>query len=185
VPQRTTTAVAILAGALLAVTSCDANTGGSTTPETTTDEAGATEALWDPCTQISDDVLQQVGVDPTTRNNKISGVEYVEGWKLCSWHDKAVRWDYRLGVWATTHTTEESKEDENNIGFTDISIADRTGVQFKRADDAHDEQCFLSFPSGNQSIEISIYKSVLTKDQRGPCEIATAAANTLVPIFPK
>lgn len=166
------------------VTGCDANPPGSTTPETSTDEAAATEALWDPCTQISDDVLQRVGVDPTTRDNKISGVEYVEGWKLCSWKEKEIREDYSLGVWATTHTIEETKEDENNIDFTDISVSGRPGVQFKRADDTGDRVCYLSFPSNGQSVEISIYKTVSTKDDRGPCEIASAAGEILVPVFP-
>ncbi|WP_327149286.1 DUF3558 domain-containing protein [Nocardia sp. NBC_01329] len=184
VGQRTTVAaVAVLAGAVLAVSGCDATTGGSAVAVTTTD-AAATEALWDPCTQISDGVLRQVGVDPSTRDNTISGVENVEGWKLCSWHDKPVRWNYALGVWATSHSIEETKQDHNNIDFADVIVAGRSGVQFKRAEDSHEEMCYLSFPVDGQSIEISIYKTVLTEDRRAPCDIASAAAEILVPIFP-
>lgn len=177
------TTVSVLAGAVLAVSGCDATTGGSAAPATTTD-AVATEALWDPCTQISDDVLRQVGVDPSTRDNTISGVENVEGWKLCSWHDRAVRWNYALGVWATTHSIEETKQDRNNIDFADVIAAGRSGVRFKRAEDSHEEMCYLSFPANGQSIEISIYKTVLTEDERNPCDIALSAAEVLVPVFP-
>lgn len=167
-------------------TGCDATTGGSAGPVTTTD-AVATEALWDPCTQINDDVLRQVGVDPSTRDNTISGVENVEGWKLCSWHDKPSDWNYRLGVWSTAHTIEETKQDKNNVGFTDINVAGRSGVQFRRAEDRYEEKCYLSFPSGSQAIEISVYKAFTTlarEDDRAPCVIASAAAEILVPTFP-
>ncbi|WP_433603348.1 DUF3558 domain-containing protein [Nocardia sp. CA-135953] len=175
----------MLAGVLIAATGCGSTNGGTATPATTTDKAAATAALWDPCTQISDEVLRQVGVDPSTRSNTIAGVPNVEGWKLCSWHDKPSRWDYTLGVWSTSHTIDESKKDGNNIDFADIVIAGRQGIQFRRAEDRNDEICYLSFPSGGQSIDISIYKTVLTKDNRGPCVIAAAAADVLVPILPK
>ncbi|MBF6097216.1 DUF3558 domain-containing protein [Nocardia cyriacigeorgica] len=183
--RRTTAAVAVLAGALLAATGCNATNEGTATPVSSTDQSTSNEALWDPCAQIGDDVLAQLGVDPSTEDDTISGVENVPGWKLCSWHDKASRWDYTLGVWATTHTIEESKKDPNNVDFTAITIAGREGVQFRRAYDKHDEVCYLSFPSNSQSIEISIHKSVLTTDERNPCVIASAAAETLVPNFPK
>lgn len=178
--------MAILTGVLLAVTGCDTTPEGSAGVETTAD-AAANEALWDPCTQINDDVLRRVGVDPATRDNTISGVENVEGWKLCSWHDKGVRWNYTLGVWSTTHTVEDSKRDENNIEFTDVAVSGRSGVQFRRAYDKEDEKCYLSFPADGQSIEISIYKAYTTmglEDSRDPCAIAMAAAEVLVPLFP-
>lgn len=186
--QRTTAAVAILAGALLAAAGCDANTGGSNTPETSTDAAAATEALWDPCTQIGDDVLQQVGVDPTTQDNTISGVEDVEGWKHCSWKNKASRWDYTLGVWSTTHTIEEIKDDPNNIDLSDASSAGRSASQFRKAHDSHDEACYLAVPAEAQTIEISAYKTFTTvapSDERSPCEIATEAAGVLAPTLPE
>ncbi|MGY4099557.1 DUF3558 domain-containing protein [Nocardia sp. R16R-3T] len=175
----------MLAGVLIAATGCGATNGRTATPATTTDKAAATAALWDPCTQISDSILRQVGVDPSTRNNTISGVENVEGWKLCSWNDQPGRANYNLGVWSTTHTIDESKKDGNNVDFTAISIAGREGVQFRRAYDSDNEVCYFSFPSNGHTIEISIYKTTLTKDKRNPCVIATAAADTLVPNFPK
>lgn len=186
VGRRTTVAaLAVLAAIILVGSGCDATTDGSAASVTTTDEAGVAEALWDPCTQIGDQLLRQVGVDPSTQDNTISGVENVKGWKLCSWKDKAVRENYALGVWTTTHTIEESKEDVNNVDFSDITIAGRWGVQFRRASDTHNEKCYLSFPAIGQSIEISVYKSVLTEDERNPCDIASSAAEILVPEFPQ
>lgn len=171
----------------MAATGCNATNEGTATPASATDQSTANEALWDPCAQIGDDVLAQLGVDPSTEDDTISGVEHVPGWKLCSWHDKASRWNYTLGVWATTHTIEESKKDPNNVDFTDVSIAGRDGVQFRRANDDKDDVCYLSFPANGQSIEISVYKAFTSKsleDDRAPCVIATSAAEILVPHFP-
>ncbi|MEV2220427.1 DUF3558 domain-containing protein [Nocardia vinacea] len=183
--RRTTAKVAVLAGALLVATGCATTNGGTATPATTTDKAKATAALWDPCTQISDSILRDVGVDPSTRNNTISGVENVEGWKLCSWNDQPDRANYNLGVWSTIYTIEDVKGDENNIGFTNISIAGRSGVEFRKAHDRDGGECYLAFPSNGQTVEISIYKTTLTKDDRTSCVIASAAAEKLMPTLPK
>lgn len=185
VGRRTTVAaVSVLAGALLAVSGCDATPGGSAEPVTTTSPV-ATEALWDPCTQISDDVLRQVGVDPSTRDNTISGVENVEGWKLCSWHDKASRWDYTLGVWSTTHTVEELRGDANNVEFTDVSVSGRAGVQFKKAHDSHGSVCYLGFPFSAGTLEISVFNSAASDLDQDPCRTADSAAGVLVAHFPR
>jgi hypothetical protein len=184
VGQRTTATVAILAGVLLAVTGCDTIAGGPVTPETTTDAVAATEALWDPCTQISDDVLRQVGVDPATRDNTISGVENVKGWKLCSWHNKKSRWDYTLGVWSTTHTVEDLKGDANNVDFTNITVSGRPGTQFRKAHDAHNSVCYFGFPFSAGTIEISVFGSAASDADLDPCQTASTAAETLVHQFP-
>ncbi|WP_157107927.1 DUF3558 domain-containing protein [Nocardia amikacinitolerans] len=171
----------------MAATGCDATNGGTATPSSTTDKAAATAALWDPCTQISDDVLRKVGVDPSTRDTTISGVENVPGWKLCSWHDKPSRWSYDLGVWSTIYSIEDVKGDENNIEFTDVSIAGRSGVRFRKAHDTDGNVCYLAFPASTQTIEISVYKAFTTKtpaNDRDPCSIASTAAETIVPVLP-
>lgn len=185
--QRAIAAVTILAGALLVITGCDASPGQPGVPTTTEDAAAADANLWDPCS-IDEDLLRQVGVDPATRDDTISGVRDVGGWRLCSWKDKPVRGSYSLGVWSTVHTIEESKQDANNIEFTDIAVAGRSGTQFKRADDPEGDVCYLSFPADGQSIEISVYKAYSTmelEDEREPCVIGLAAAESLVPEFPK
>ncbi|GGL28040.1 hypothetical protein GCM10011588_48570 [Nocardia jinanensis] len=178
-------AATVLAGALLAGSGCDATTSGSAAPATTADAAAATEALWDPCTQISDDVLRQVRVDPATRDNTISGVANVEGWKLCSWHNKASRWDYTLGVWSTTYTVEELRKDANNVEFKDVSVTGRSGVQFRKAHDSHDSVCYLGFPFSNGTIEISVFNSAASDLGQDPCRTASAAADVLVAQLPK
>ncbi len=182
--QRRTAAVTILTGALLLVTACDATTEGPAAPEITTDGA-ASEALWDPCTQIHEDSLRQIGVDPTTRDNTISGVENVEGWKLCSWHNKKSRWDYTLGVWSTTHTIEGLKADTNNIAFADITVSGKNGTQFEKAHDTYNSVCYLGFPFTEGTIEVSVFKSAASDSDLDPCQTARTAAEALVLQFPE
>ncbi|MFD0361980.1 DUF3558 family protein [Nocardia sp. GCM10030253] len=52
----------------------------------TTNTSAATTALWDPCTQVSDALLKQVGVNPATKESGIAGVEESD-WKVCSWNN--------------------------------------------------------------------------------------------------
>lgn len=173
----------MLTGALLAASACDATNEGTATPVSTTDKAATTEALWDPC-QISTDVLTQIGVDASTKDTTISGVEKVEGWELCSWKDKPKRSNYTIGVWSTTHSIEEIKDDRNNTAYQDVTVAGRSGIQFRKAHDDDKSECYLAFPAEGQTQEISAYKSTLSEDSRDSCEIATVAAESLVPLFP-
>ncbi|MBH0778270.1 DUF3558 domain-containing protein [Nocardia sp. NEAU-351] len=184
--RRLTTAVVVLAGALV-LAACEGTSDGTATPVSTVDKSAATAALWDPCTQIGDDVLRQVGVDPSTRDTTIAGVQRVAGWKLCSWNDKPSGWNYNLGVWSTIHSLDEVRGDKNNINFTESQVAGRTGVQFRKADDRDNLVCYLAFPTKGQIIEVSIYKSFTTKtpaDNREPCSLASRAATILAPTFP-
>ncbi|MFE3446539.1 DUF3558 domain-containing protein [Nocardia sp. NPDC059180] len=181
--RRKTAVVAVLAGALLAAAGCGSANEGTATPTATTDQAAAEEALWDPC-QISDDVLVRIGVDPSTEDNTIAGVENVEGWELCSWKDKPTRSNYTVGAWSTTHSLEDIKSDSNNIEYEELSVAGRTGIQFRKSHDEDKSECYIAFPSGAQTLEVSAYKSTLTEDVRDSCEIALSAAEALVPIFP-
>ncbi|MEU2125382.1 DUF3558 domain-containing protein [Nocardia niwae] len=180
VGRRTTATVAALAGVVLAASGCESGTNGTATPSTTIDTSAATAALWDPCTQVSDQVLQKIGVSPSTRESGVSGVEE-PGWKHCNWSSA----DFALGVWSTIHSVDDFRRKEGNIEFTDISVGGRGGVQYRRAKDKHDEDCDLVFPASRGSLSITIYNHASSKNVIAPCTRAMTAAETLVPIFPR
>lgn len=185
--RRTIAVAGMFAGALMIVAGCDANTDDASPRGSTTSKAVSTANLWDPCTQISVETIRSAGLDPTTRDTTISGVPVVPGWKLCSWHDKPSNWSYSLGVWSTVYNVGDLKGDQNNIDFTDVSVAGRPGVRFHKANDHDNRVCYLAFPSGTQTIEVSIYKAFTTKspaDDRDPCSIAADAAAIIAPTFP-
>ncbi|MFF7943090.1 DUF3558 domain-containing protein [Nocardia gamkensis] len=178
--RRTTATVAALAGVVLVASGCDSGTSGTATPNTTTDTSAATAALWDPCTQVSDQVLQKIGVSPSTRESGVAGVEE-PGWKHCNWSSA----DFALGVWSTVHSVDDFRRKEGNIDFSDISVGGRSGVQYHRAKDKFGEDCDLVFPASHGALSITIYNHASSKNVIAPCTRAMTAAETLVPIFPR
>ncbi|MGO4649124.1 DUF3558 domain-containing protein [Nocardia sp. 2YAB30] len=164
----------------LVASACGSDREGTATPSTVTDTSVATAALWDPCTQVSDQILQKIGVSPSTKESGVAGIEE-PGWKHCSWSNA----DFALGVWSTIHSVDEFRRKEGNIDFTEISVNGRNGVQYRRAKDNSNEDCDLVFPAGRGALSITIYNQASSKNVIVPCVRAMTAAETLVPIFPR
>lgn len=186
---RATTAVAILACALLAVTGCDVtHAEWLTSPEKKTGKA-ANEASWDPCTQIDNDALVQAGVDPATRDNAIEDVHGVEGWKLCSWHNRDVDWDHTLGVWSTTYTTDDFQVDNQDkpylVDVTDISVAGRSGIQYRKAYDFPNSVCYLGIPYSGGIVQATILNTAPTELKQDPCITVTQTVEVLASELPE
>ncbi|MGY1900320.1 DUF3558 domain-containing protein [Nocardia gipuzkoensis] len=178
--RRTTAAVVALAGVVLVASGCESGTNGTATPSTTTDISAATAALWDPCTQVSNSTLQQIGVRPDTKRSGVAGVEE-PGWKVCSWNND----DFNLGVSTAIYTVADFKAKPDNISFTDISIAGRSGVQHRRTSDRFNELCDLIFPASSGSFGVTISNRASAKNPPEPCSSARAAAEILAPTFPR
>ncbi|PPI97192.1 hypothetical protein C5E46_16550 [Nocardia nova] len=175
-------ATAVLAAAVVLVgTGCSSSTSGTASPETG-DPKGATAALWDPCTQVTDEVLRQVGVDPNTRESGIGGVA-VDGWKSCTWHDTP-NWEYSLTVWSSVNSIDDLKQKDGNTGFVDTTVAGRSGVQYKGNSGANGEQCFVSFPAKQGIVEVSAL-NVTTRTSVSACDRVSSAAAVIVPILPR
>ncbi len=182
---RRVAAVGLAAVAVVVtVAGCGKSTSGTAAP-TTTDTAAATAALWDPCTNIGSDILQKLGVDQSSKDTGIGGVQQ-PGWKDCTWayppgHERSVT------VWSTIHTIDEFKKKADDVDFVSISIAGRDGWRYHRVSDPNSEKCDLVFPAAQSSsgaYEISFYNldpSVMTP----PCDEAVSVAHLVVPLFPK
>ncbi|WP_169812962.1 DUF3558 domain-containing protein [Nocardia niwae] len=178
--RRTTATVAALAGVVLAASACESGTNGTATPSTTIDTSAATAALWDPCTQVSNNTLRQIGVRPDTKRSGVAGVEE-PGWKVCSWNND----DFNLGVSTTIYTVDDFKAKPDNVNFSNISIAGRDGVQHRRESDRFNELCDLVFPANIGSFGVTISNRASARSPAEPCSRARAAAEILVPTFPR
>ncbi|MGY1896628.1 DUF3558 domain-containing protein [Nocardia gipuzkoensis] len=161
---------------------CTQSTDGTANPNMSTDKNAATAALWDPCTQISDQTLRNLGVDPATRESGIGGVQ-VDRWKVCTWHDTP-EWQYSLTVWSTTFTVDDLKKKKENVDFVDITIGVRNGVRHGIASDRKNEKCYLAFPASQGAVEVSVL-NVSSRATVPPCDRVSSAAQVLVPAFPR
>ncbi|WP_225726762.1 MULTISPECIES: DUF3558 domain-containing protein [unclassified Nocardia] len=171
-----------LTAVLLLTSGCGPDKQGQPTP-TTVNTSAATAALWDPCTQISDGTLQGLGVVPSTRKSDVAGVAE-PGWKVCAWHDSTSDWNYSLGVWSTIHTVEEFKKKPDNVDFASISVGGREGFRFHTVTDTAKADCDLVFPSSQGAFQITVLSATSSKPVPA-CDKAMAAAQVLVPTFPK
>ncbi|GAB2656024.1 DUF3558 domain-containing protein [Nocardia goodfellowii] len=179
VGRRTTATVAALAGVVLVASGCGSKTEGKGGP-TATNTSAATATLWDPCTQVSDQALKQVGVKPETKESGVAGVEE-PGWKVCSWNNA----DFDLVVWSTTFGIDDFKKKDGNTDFKDIAVAGRSGVTYHRARDTANEDCDLVFPAAQGAFSISIYNRASSTNVEPPCQRANKAAEVVVPLFPR
>ncbi|WP_157124010.1 DUF3558 domain-containing protein [Nocardia pseudovaccinii] len=171
----------VAVGMLLVATGCGSTKGGTATPSTgAAGTSAATAALWDPCTQISDQVLRKVGVSPSTKRSGIAGVEE-PGWKVCSWNND----DFTVGVFSTINTVEDFKRKTDNIDFKDTSVAGRQGVEHRMASDKFDEVCSLVFPASQGVVQILIRNRTSSTNVVAPCTRAETVASNLVPVFPR
>ncbi|MEV6322975.1 DUF3558 domain-containing protein [Nocardia sp. NPDC051787] len=176
------TGAAVMLAGVLTLAGCTQPTDEAATPSASIDKKAATAALWDPCTQISDQTLRSLDVDPATRESGVGGVQ-TEGWKMCSW-SPSPRKDYSLTVDSSIFTVDDFKKKEGNVDFVDISVKGRSGWRYHRSNDKKNEKCDLLFPSSQGVHGISFY-NLSPSAKTVPCDRALAAADVLVPLFPK
>ncbi|MBF6226176.1 DUF3558 domain-containing protein [Nocardia abscessus] len=182
--RRTTATVAALAGVVLVASGCESGTNGTATPSTTVDTSAATAALWDPCTQVPDQMLLKIGVDPSTKKSGVAGIEE-PGFKVCGWYDPSQPWNYSLDVWSTIHPVEDFRRKADNIDFSGITVGSRPGFKFRSVNYDPDEACDLIFPTSFGAVEVTVFNVSSKGRQVPPCDRATAAAEVLLPILPR
>ncbi|WP_330230881.1 DUF3558 domain-containing protein [Nocardia sp. NBC_00508] len=168
----------MLLGFVLAASTvgCGTTTGGSATTSTT-----AAKALFNPCTEISDDVLRAAGLDPATEEPGIAGVDQ-SGWEICSWDAPK----YLITVFSTGRTVSEFERKPGNIEFKDVTVAGRQGRQFKVDGATKDLGCDILFPASQGVTQLRILNKAaalgdLTDDS---CTMLYRAGDSLVPAFP-
>ncbi|MFE6920301.1 DUF3558 domain-containing protein [Nocardia sp. NPDC057663] len=174
--KRAGTAVVVAGLAVAGLVGCDSGETSSKGMTTT-----AKPVLWNPCTEISDDALRAAGVDPASEEIGAGGVPQ-SGWEICGWDGP----DYSLTVYTTSKTIGYFEEKPGNIDFTDVTIADRQGRQFRVQGDTRNLWCDVVFPSNQGVVQLAVGNSPIADGPlEEPCEYLQRAGAVLVPAFPK
>ncbi|QIS10739.1 DUF3558 domain-containing protein [Nocardia arthritidis] len=174
--------MATLAGALLLASGCGPDKQGQPSP-TTANTSAATAALWDPCTQIPEQKLRQLGLDPSSKTSGIAGVEE-PGYKACGWYDPEHPVNFNITVFTTIYTLDDVKKKKDNTGFSDVSVQGRNGLTYRTTGSNPSEACTIAFPASQGSIQIIVFNSSAKGRQIPSCDRAKNAADTLSSIFP-
>ncbi|MFF2082371.1 DUF3558 domain-containing protein [Nocardia sp. NPDC058176] len=174
---------AVLCG-VLAVGGCSTTESGNAQPSTTTDLAAATAALWDPCSEIPDATLSNLGLDPASKQSGILGAEE-PGWKICGWNAADYPPGHGLTAFSTIHTIDEVLEKTTNIEFKDVVIAGRAGVQFRQSHHDADEDCSIVFRNASGFTQLDMLNTGSKDKLIPPCERLQPIAEAIVPLFPQ
>ncbi|MFE3545217.1 DUF3558 domain-containing protein [Nocardia sp. NPDC059177] len=174
--KRAGMALATAVVAVVGVVGCES---GETSPQGAT--TTVQPALWDPCSEISDQTLTAAGVDPSTEEAGVAGV-HQSGWEICGWSGD----EYALTVYTTAMSVADFEAKPGNTGFTDVTIAGRQGRQFKVEGDTRNLFCDVVFPTEQGVVQLGIGNSAIADGPlEDPCVYLQRAGAVLVPVFPK
>ncbi|MFD4354302.1 DUF3558 domain-containing protein [Nocardia sp. NPDC058518] len=181
VRRRSGVVSAVLCG-VLSVAGCSSTESGNAQPSTT-DPAAAAAALWDPCSQVPDSMLTNLGLDVASKRSGILGAEE-PGWKICSWDDVNFPSGFGIGVFSTIRTVDEVRAKPTNIEFKDVVIAGRNGVQFRQSHYKANEDCSIVFPTSTGFAQLDLLNTGTKAKSVPPCERLQPIAEAIVPLFP-
>ncbi|WP_040689191.1 DUF3558 domain-containing protein [Nocardia vinacea] len=169
----------LLAAAVLpGLAACGSSTSGS--PSASSETSAAQVKLFDPCTQIADDVLTAAGVNPSAKESGVAGV-HQSGWEICNWKGPK----YSLGVFSSGRSMREIEQKQGNVEFQDVTIAGRQGRQFRVEGASYDLMCDVVFTASQGIIELTLINNPVLDHPAPPCGLLQQAGAAIVPSLPK
>ncbi|MFD6161856.1 DUF3558 domain-containing protein [Nocardia sp. NPDC060256] len=138
---------------------------------------------FNPCKDLSDEALRATQVDPASKNVVTDPASGPTAWRICKWD--ATDGPYYVTVSSTYFTQDDSRKNEKLTGFRDVKIGPRAGLIYQDKSDAQQLRCYVSMPSPDGMIEVTVgwgYGEPVTRDR---CELAVAHAKQLEPYLPK
>ncbi|WP_431968082.1 DUF3558 domain-containing protein [Nocardia sp. bgisy134] len=154
--------------------------GGSTEGAATTSTSAAQAALWNPCTEVPDDLLRQIGVDPATEEKGLAGVDQ-SGWEICTWAAPK----YYLTIFSSDRTEQEIRNKPGNVDFEEIQIAGRGGLRYRVEGAGKALDCDTAFSAQQGSISVKVGNKPSQNGHVDPCALSARAAEYLVSEFPR
>jgi hypothetical protein len=168
----------LAAAAALAATLAACGTGTGTDSAPATSSAPVVE-LWNPCS-LPAEAVAAAGLDPASRESGIGGVEQ-SGWRICSWDGRA----YSITVYSTGRSVADFETKPGNTDFRDVTVAGRTGRQFRVQNGATDLKCDYVFPARQGVLQVALLASAVIDHPADPCVSLRRAADAIVPALPQ
>ncbi|WP_280346721.1 DUF3558 domain-containing protein [Nocardia neocaledoniensis] len=173
--KRAGTAVLVAGLAVAGLAGCESGQSSSKGATTT-----ARPALWNPCTEISDDVLRSAGVDPGTEEKGVAGVPQ-SGWEICGWEGQT----YSLTIYTTNKSVADFEQKPGNVDFRDVTIAGRSGREFRVTGASKELDCDVVFPAAQGIVQLQVLNRASLDNLTDPCTTLARVGENLVPIFPR
>ncbi|MGW5386004.1 DUF3558 domain-containing protein [Nocardia sp. NPDC003963] len=170
------------AAAAALVTGCTSNTGGSATGTAAPTTTGSVE-VFNPCTELPDNVLTEVGLNPASKDVVTDAPEGESSWRVCAWltPDDLVL----VSILSTSHTLDEARTNENLAQPVETTVGSRPALRSYDKAETDGKSCYMSFAANQGMFEI---KAAWFEEEgwtRDICEITGEFATALEPHLPK
>ncbi|MCP2299974.1 Protein of unknown function (DUF3558) [Nocardia amikacinitolerans] len=187
--ERFAVGLAVGGVAVVAVlTGCSSTVGGNATEEGSSPVShNESVPLFNPCTDLSDEVLRGDKLDPATKQVTLDrGPDDDSWWKICNW--RSTEGPYAVTVFSTRRTLPERRANEESLILGDVAVGSRNGVTNTRKDDPDNLTCYVSIPASQGMFEVGIswrYSERQSMPQSPPCELAARHMRYFEPLLPK
>lgn len=177
--------VAMISAAAAMVAGC----GGSSDPGSAEPSARDLDKIivFNVCSQLSEDVLRQAGLDPATKRTTTDPPTGVSAWRVCSW--EPIGNDRRnsprsVGVFSSSRTLEEARSKESLVEVHDAKVNSRTALTFREGADPM--SCYAAFGAEQGHFAINVaWLSEKQANQGDLCAMALQYATALEPSLPR
>uniref|UniRef100_UPI002454D582 DUF3558 domain-containing protein n=1 Tax=Nocardia farcinica TaxID=37329 RepID=UPI002454D582 len=133
-------------------TGCGLLDSTGSTPGTPTATEAEMDNLLNPCTDIRDEWLIELGLDPSTERD-IVNPDKVSSWRICGWEPSV--FSYRMDVLSSSRTIQETRNNPDIEVFRDVTIGGRAGLLTTNKIEGA-RSCYVNLPAEQGMFAISV-----------------------------
>lgn len=164
------------------VSGCTSTTEGAATEVAAPPATGPID-IFNPCTELPDQVLSEVGLDPSTKTVTTDPAEGASSWRVCGWMtpDQLILVD----VFSTSHTLDEARANEDLVQKVEINVGSRPALRAYDKSETDGRSCYVSMQAEQGMFEIKAGWLAADGWTRDICEVSAEYANALEPYLPR
>lgn len=138
--------------------------------------------IFNPCSQVSNQVIIDVGLDPTTKNvSPTDKQDDSAAWRVCKWN--SVDRQFTVTIFATIHTMDDAKKEKGLVNKIETKIGGRAAQVAQR--EGEPDSCYTSFEARGGRFEIRATWNHPGDHHRSVCAVSTEYAEMLRPRLPE
>ncbi|MEU2257944.1 DUF3558 domain-containing protein [Nocardia xishanensis] len=167
---------------------CTSTVGGNATEEGSSPVShNESVPLFNPCTDLSDEVLRGDKLDPATKRVTVDGESNDEAWwKICNWD--STEGPYGISVFSTRRTVAERRANDRSLVIRDVTVGARAGLVSTTNGDPDQLTCYVSIPAEQGMFEVGVswlYSERGSMPESPPCGLAIRHMNYFERHLPK
>lgn len=169
------------AAATALATGCTSTTEGAATGTTPTTTAPI--EVYNPCTELQDQTLTEVGLSPASKDVVTDPPEGPSTWRVCMWRSQDNQ--HFVTVFSTSHTLEEARTNGDSVNQTPTRIGSREALTFFDKAEMDGSSCYAAMGAAQGSFHVSAAWTIHGDRNRDICDVTTEYATSLESHLPK